>query len=295
MRACIFLFILGAASFAWSASFIVNDGGADCPNSLVATHTTVQGAIDAAVAHVDMTSDIQVCPGTYAENISMMNAADKTITLKGIGADHTTVIITGAGGGPGPIVNVDGLGTVHISDLTVDGQSMMTPTAMFGAVEGIRYEETNGSIRQVEVKNIRNADGSAQGLAIRVQGARAGEFDPAMPPAEKSVEINENIIRNTSRIGILVDGLGASADIEENLIDGPSMPMVFAFNAIQISRSAKGKANKNVINDTVSPTPLTGGGAGVAIHCVDGVTVTKNVITNADLGIVIIDTQAALP
>ncbi len=292
MRTCSFLLVLCMASVTWSASFVVNDGGADCPAGLTETHSTIQDAVDAVMAHADAMNDISICAGVYPEDIHLGNAPDKMITLKGVGDDHTTVLITGTGGGPGPIIDVHSVGTVNISQLTVDGQSAMVPTTMFGAVRGIRYEDTDGSISQVKVKNIGSADGLAQGLAIHIQGAKVDTYDPAMPPAEKRVEVVQNIIRNTARVGVLVDGYGVYAHIGGNAIEGPTMPPRFAFNGIQMSRGAKGQALENIIDDAVSPDPEAGGGAGVAMQCVSGIQVTKNTISNTDLGVVIIDSQS---
>jgi hypothetical protein len=74
-------------------------------------------------------------------------------------------------GAAGPIIDVRKAGYVRLRDFTVDGQSHMEPEQDEGPVWGIRYQKASGFIGHVNVRNIRNPQGDAQGIGIHIQGA----------------------------------------------------------------------------------------------------------------------------
>jgi hypothetical protein len=78
-------------------------------------------------------------------------------------------------------------------------------------VVGIQFENASGRLENVVVTNIRNGDGSAQGLAIQVQGVPAGDASDT-----KRVDIIGNTIANFTRAGILADGYGVDVMIGDN-------------------------------------------------------------------------------
>lgn len=282
---------IGMSKPSWAAKFVVNDAGMDCPESLTATYTTIQAAVTAAIADTADTQDeIYICPGTYQENILIENAPGQMIALKGADDDRTAAVINGVANTPGPLIDVRGVDKVTIQSLTVDGRSSLQ-IGPFTEMWGIRFEETHGLIQNVVVKNIGDVGGSAQSLAIQIQGVKADHCDPTMPPEEKKVKVLGNFIQNFTRVGVLVDGEGAYANIEGNVLEGPTTPTTWAPNGIQFSRGAKGHAYNNYFHHMLSPDPLNGAGSGIALHCVKAVHAYNNAISDTDLGIVVIDSQ----
>ena len=77
-----------AAPAAPAATLSVDDDRKDCT---AATFTSVQDAIDAAAPG----DTIAICPGTYREGNAQPNTSaikiDKTLTIKGAGADLVTI------------------------------------------------------------------------------------------------------------------------------------------------------------------------------------------------------------
>jgi parallel beta-helix repeat protein len=240
----------------------VDDDGVECST----VFTTIQEAVNSGAG------EIRVCAGTYPENVTI--GPNANLKLKGDGIGQTVVtgnIVADAG----PIIYVQAGSKVDINDLTVDGGSAMTGSV----VHGIRYDDANGKIENVEVLNIRDASGSSQGVGIRVQSSG--------PEVEVTVE--NSYVENYTRVGTYGNGPGVMLKVEKNTIIGPVDPRVWAPNGIQISRGAKGWVKDNLVDNNPSPNPSAGGGSGIILFCAGPTTVEKNTVTNADFGISLAD------
>ena len=239
---------------------------------------SIQAAVDAAAATITIGKDkIDFYPGTYVENVVI--GAGNEVDIKGDGPG--LIIVHPLAGTAGPAFLADGAGKVKIKDLTVDGLSGM-PGAV---VTGIQFLNTEGAVKNTEVLNIRNPTGAAQGIGIRVDTDNGGNH---------KVKIKDNLISNYTRVGILGDGVGADLDIKNNAVMGPALPRVSAPNGIQVSRGAKGKVEKNEVDNNPSPNPPGGVGSGIILFCSGpGVKVKDNEVTEADLGVTVIDASLA--
>ncbi|MDH3600460.1 MAG: right-handed parallel beta-helix repeat-containing protein [Candidatus Tectomicrobia bacterium] len=278
------------------APFIV---GAAPSQGLTPTHPTIQEAVDAAIAHAVTNPEaaaqrVLILPGAYTGNISIDASSDFKLVIKGLGSDPADVVIEGLVEGADPIIEVSRAGEIVIENLTVNGMSGLEPTEPRGAVVGIRFEDASGRIENVAVINIRNGDGSAQGLAIQVQGIDAGAFDPGMPPATKRIEITGNTIMNFTRVGILVDGYGVDVSIRDNNLVGLAMSEFWAPNGIQVSHGATGEIINNSVDDAISPTAPEGAGSGIIFYCTQEGHAENNAITGTDLGISLVDVQETI-
>jgi len=153
-----------------------------------------------------------------------------------------------------------------------------------GGSRGLGHpQQTSGLIKDTAVLNIRDAAGAAQGLAIRVESTTG---------APANVRIEDNLVQNYTRAGIIANGAGVDAWIEDNHVVGPNLPTVWAPNGIQVSRGAVGTVKVNNVNNA-SPNPPAGAGSGIIIFCAGPTTVEGNKILAADLGISIGDNQQA--
>ena len=259
-------------AFAGGMAWTVDDDLAECPN---AAFMTIQAAVDAAALDPGANT-IKVCPGTYPENVLI--GAGNRLKLKGSGVGST--FVTGVAGTAGPIIDVISADKVHVEDLTVDGASALAG----GVVIGIRYDMTDGKIKDVEVLNIRNVSGSSQGIGIRVQSAGAAT----------KVKIDKTHVSNYTRVGINGNGVGVELEVKKSTVVGPVPPTVWAPNGIQVSRGAVGKIKNNTVDNNPSPNVPGGAGSGIILFCAgDNTEVKENTVTKADLGISIVDNALA--
>lgn len=247
---------------AGGATVVVDDDGGE-------DFTTIQDAVDSGA------EKIIIRAGTYAENVTIPGGSDVTLEGSGVGATN----VTGVAGTNGPIIDVLPGSKVVIKELTVDGGSAMSG----GTDYGIRYEESDGRIKNVEVKNIRNASGSAQGIGIRVSSSGA----------KAKVRVEKTIVSNYTRVGIYGNGVGVKLTVKKCDIDGPVLPRVWAPNGIQISRGAEAKVRGNEVNNNPSPNPPGGAGSGILLFCAGPTNVKNNTVRAADLGIAVADNDGA--
>src|ERR1700675_2931251 len=128
--------------------------------------------ISAAVIGVPPGSTVEVCPGTYAEQVTIAqpltlkgvtsgNAGQAVITVPGSGL---TVVTTGFGNSIAAMVDVTATaGPVNISDLTMDGNgySVTSPTWLAGMLYN---DGSSGAINEITVRNLNSSDGGGGGV-----------------------------------------------------------------------------------------------------------------------------------
>ena len=249
----------------------VDDNRVQCPR---AQYTAIQDAVDAA-ALLPGVHEIHVCEGTYAEDISIGPGNSLQITGDGTGK----TVVTGAGDTAGPIIGVLDAGRVDISHLTVNGRSMMAGDPVYG----IRYTDTDGDIQDVKVLNIRDLDGSSQGIGLLVGSATASA----------SVNVADSVVQNYTRTGIEGDGGGVHLNVAHSVVLGPMPARVWAPNGIQLSRGADGQVMNNIVNENASPNVDAGAGSNIILFCAGSAHVHNNVVRMGDLGITMADNPGA--
>lgn len=258
--AALVVFAAGATqAAAASPPIVVDDDGAECTQ---ADHATIQAAVDEAAARPG-TDRVQVCLGTYAEDVKI--GPDNSLTLEGRGGEPT---VTGAPGSSDPIIHADRAGVVDIRRLVVDGQSARSGSFAFG----IRYDDTAGRVSHSTVRNIRDASGSTQGLGV---GIRSGSSD---------VRVDHLIVENVTRANIFLDGEGTDARVDHNTLEGPEAPIVWAPNGIQISFGAGGTADHNQITGFDHPCNCASGI--IFFEAASDTTAAENDVADGDIGIV---------
>ncbi len=249
--------------------------------------TKIQDAVNAAPAG----STIQVCPGTYAEQITI----NKQIALTGIQANNSdaAIIAVPAGGiavnatdiQGGPVaaqIFVENATGVTISRLIVDGNGNGV-SACSPNLEGIYFQNSSGTITDNAVRNqIAPSDEGCQiGLAINV------ESNSATAPA---VTISNNSVRNYQKNGITAIGPGGGASGPEvtvtgNTVIGIGPTAAIAQNGIQISLGSTGKVTGNDVADDIYTGTTGAASSGILVFASAGVTVSNNTIENTQVGI----------
>jgi nitrous oxidase accessory protein NosD len=245
--------------------------------------------IQAAVSGVPAGSTIDVCPGTYAEQvaisqsltlqgISYKNSSQAVITIPSSGLATTSIIALGTVAAQ---VNVTA-GDVDISNIIVDGTAGSTSCPTVDYI-GILYSgSASGTVKEVETRN-QNCSESSGGLGIVA-------VNEVSTPA--SITIEDNNINTNNYAGILVSTeqpLGTfTAAIENNYIASSG-------EGVETLGFAEGSVSDNVIvpgstgiyaaavEISVSGNTLTGGGVGIYIGA--QISVTSNHISSTAQGI----------
>jgi len=249
-----------------------------------AAFSSIQGAINAVAPG----SIIDVCPGTYAEQITI----PKSLTLRGTdrnGSSQVVIAVPSNGLATVPTLNFDQAapqinvtaGPVNISNITVDGTaSANCPT---GNYIGIFYNSgSSGRVNEVETRN-QNCAASAGGVGIAAQNV-AG--------AVQSVTVENSNVNNNSFAGIFACSFQTpttlNALIENNYVAGSD-------NGIIAYCNVGGSVSDNVVlvgpngvglianspYSTVKGNTVIGGTAGIYLIGDANVTVSDNTVVGA--------------
>ena len=150
--------ILLSCTSTFSGTLLVDDDKAECPG---AGFQTIQGAVDAATAG----DVIQVCPGTYDEQVVIA----KPLTLVGIavggkkaavGAALNMIANTDFNGSPqASAILVKDTSGVNINNITVDGINngiVWRSTPPF--IDGIFFRNAAGTVQSVVIEESADAE-----------------------------------------------------------------------------------------------------------------------------------------
>jgi hypothetical protein len=257
---------------------------------------------------------VQVCPGTYPEQVLI----DRNLTLTGIAnssGGNAAVVVPPAGGLVANGLDIFGnpvaaqilvfhQTAVTISNLVVDGTGNNLAGCGGPTLEGIYFEASYGKISDNVVRNQYQTDftdygGCQNGLAINVEAKVA-----------TTVSITGNSVRNYQKNGITATGAatGPSASgpvvtVTGNYIVGfganpMNWPGGAGENGIQVGFGATGTISTNTVNDNIwfgeysqynydgQGGPTTGNGAsGILVYASSGVKITANNVGSAQYGI----------
>jgi len=296
IRPPLFLALALAACFVLPAAHATTVAVGSCTNFINFS------TIGEAVAHVPSGSTIQVCPGTYPEQVNIT----KKLTLEGITGATAAVIVPPAGGlvqngvdifdypVAAQIFVASATGSVTIKGLTVDGTGNNIAGCGAPTLEGIYFQNTSGTIEDNAVRNQYQTDyvdygGCQNGLAINVESTTSSSV----------VTVSYNSVRAYQKNGITATGAstgptspGPAMTIKNNYIEGlgatamnwPASGCCTAGeNGIQIGFGASGTVTNNTVNDNI----WSGGAAasGILIYASHGVIVTTNEVNSAQFGI----------
>jgi parallel beta-helix repeat protein len=267
---------------AWASSTVVVG---TCMNG---THfTTIQDAIN----HSAVNGIIDICPGTYPEQLSI----NFNLTLNAVASSgQNDVVITSPAGGlvanatdlfdGSPIaaqIFVQNAANVTVAHLTVDGSNNNLNGCGTDLV-GIYYQNSSGIIGYVATRNQElSADlgGCQVGLGIFVESG----YNTS---GTSKVTIAYNSVHDYQKNGITADGVGTKATILGNYVVGQGSTPVIAQNGIQVSDGALGSISNNDVADDVY-SPGTAGAAGILIYDSGHLSITGNTVNNTQFGIVI--------
>lgn len=222
-----------ATSFGTSraASTLVVDDNLACPGAL---YTSIQAAVNVASPG----DTIQVCAGTYNENVTIPNVLPN-LTVNGAQDGNPFAGRTFAGPGESTLT---GQITIHATGVTVDGFSLTNPGAAFGIV--VKGTGNNAVIQNNIIDTVGSATlaggGGAQGIYL--------ENGP------DNVSILDNLIRNIQSVGSAKGVL-----IGDSLASDPSLNTLVEGNTIEdISSGTRGAYGVQVNNGSSTVPAATG-------------------------------------
>lgn len=281
-------------------------GSTSCDKKLVG-YQTIQAAVNAAPSG----STINVCPGTYPEQVVI----SKPLTLTGATskASNAEVLIQiPAGGATGGFYDaiigsiysqilVSSTGPVNITDIAFDGTGNNIPDG-WGNLAAIFYDESSGTVNGVSVANevdfgggmgIIAAADTVQTVTVENSDFRAfdglGLWGKTYTSSSLTLNLKSNTINNTGENGVYggTDGIyllgSVSGTVQDNLVNGSGN----GFGMVLDGSAATITAN-TIVASTVAGPPNSGimvnGGAN---------TVKGNRILSGPIGIGIVLTGAA--
>jgi hypothetical protein len=209
-------------------------------------YSTIQSAID----HATTNQTIEVCAGTYTEQltitkgVSLVAVGAATVALPAAPADATTACDTAIdGSAPGQDeISICGTGTVKITGLTVQAlwPANTCNDNLYGILVagGARLDATNVDVDGAGASPINGCQGGV-GIEVGVSG---------LTPAETGTAVLSHVtVSNYQKNGITVDGTGSAATISNAFVTGAGATPVIAQNGIQISDGAVGVIKSSTI------------------------------------------------
>jgi hypothetical protein len=272
----LFLLAIGLL-LAASPIFAANYAVGTCKPSLQSYPT-----ISAAVSKVPPFSTVEVCPGTYPDQITIAqpltlkgissgNAGQAVITVPGSGL---SVVTTGFGYPIAAMVEVTA-GPVNISDITMDGTGYSVSYPNWFA--GILYNDgSSGMVNEITVRNLSTSDNSGVGAwaensnatneSVTIENSSFHDIDNSGVSTLGSTLL-ATVKGNTMEAGYIQVQWNSSGSLNANLLDG-GVYGIFVFAPATISG--------NTVNNQTDLGILAGGG---------GITITSNKISNTFYGI----------
>ncbi len=264
---------------------------------------TIQAAVNASSPG----GTVLVCPGTYAEQVTIT----KDLTLQGlvVGTAGQVVITSPATGvvantydlynyGTAPVaaqVLVQNARQVVLNNITVDGNNNGIGSCALD-IRGVYYQNASGTIENVTTRNqvagypSLALDGCQTGQGIFVQ---SGYGTSSIP---QYVAILGNSVRTFAKNGITVDGSPLTFLLQKNYIVGQGPTTGAAENGVQISDGATGQVLNNTTLDEIwAPDTASqpyNAAAGILIYSSANVEVGFNTVGSTQFGIATISDPA---
>jgi parallel beta-helix repeat protein len=266
---------------------------------------TIQAGVNAASAG----STVNVCPGTYPEQVTI----DKRLTLQGItvGTANQAVVASPAGG---VVANAISLATgnplaaqisvhdtpgVTISNLTVDGSDNGI-TGCAPNLIGIYYQDASGTVSNVVARNqtagLNNSpiNECQWGMGIFVQSGVSTVTNKA---GTSTVTVANSNVHDFQKNGITGNEVGTTVHVRLNQVRGEGPTSGAAENGIQIGFGATGNiTNNSVIDEIYSPcvslADCAATASGILIDDAAGVTTSNNHVGNTQGGVTVVSDGA---
>jgi hypothetical protein len=271
---------LVVAGPAFGDTLIVDDDGRATPPSTCDSEMTAFSQIEPAVEAANPGDTVNVCPGTYPEQVSVEEDENglilRSLVFRAAIIQAPQPLMTD----PGDVVTINGALNVTLRDFTVSGPlpdllfcSLFQRTGVriigggYGIIRGNHITEIRST--SPTLRGCQNGFGLAVGRQSEAQTGRVTAFG--------------NLIDLYQKGGIFIDNAGSSGELWENLIQGESPHPITAQNGIQISRGAVVNFRSNRVQDnTYALAPATGGTGVLLFEAGAGTTISNNSLVRND-------------
>ena len=257
-----------------------------CPT---AAYNSVQQAVSAAetyeAGHAYVVPVIDICPGTYAEQVTIsgslvLTRAPVPARLGGVTIELPASVGSDPGAGlsttncqygdvaqgivpaPQSVLEIcaagpDGVNTAGVNvtarDLTVSGNwpPDVCNDSLYGILVGggATLSLSDSTVEHVGANPLTSAGGCQGGVAVQVGFAPTSQIGRAY--------LSDDTVRTYQKNGITVDGAGSYADIDHVVVAGSGPTPYTAQNGIQVSYGATGSVTRNT---------LTGNDVGIGMY-----------------------------
>ena len=241
--------------------------------------STIQAAINAA----HRGDDIDVAPGTYAEQLVIGPGKDN---LNVGGTRHWgAIIVPPPTMTSGALITVNGAHNVNINEFTISGPLPEVVLSSSATAAGI-YVGGGGSavIQDNYITQIWQVTAASRGIQNGVAIEVGRQFDGTTG----SAAILNNTIDHFQKNAMEIDNNGSYAAVFNNTVIGEGPIDYTAQNGIQVSRGASGWVQGNTVRN-MSYTPATYADSGILLFETSYVAVTDNDVKACDLGIALAD------
>jgi len=288
------------AAVSANAAGTVFVGGCGTPS-----FSTIQDGVN----HATVGSTVDVCPGTYPEQVSI----NKRLTLQGIavGTANQAIVAAPAGGVAANTVSLttgesiaaqiwvhDTTG-VTIANLTVDGAGNGI-SACSPDLVGVYYQDASGVVNHIVARNqtagVTNPlNGCQWGLGVFVQ---SGVSTITGKAGTSTVTVRNSSVHDFQKNGITGNEIGTTMNAILNQVRGQGPTTGAAENGIQIADGAEGEAVNNSVIDTiyspcVSTSDCVATANGILLFDSQGISVINNHVGNTQGGVAIVGDGAS--
>jgi len=224
--------------------------------------------ISAALAATPAPTVVDICPGTYNEQIEIT----QPVTLQGIVTGGSGQVIVSAAGGLQADATISGesvapqlwvnnaSGAVNVNDVTFDGSGNGVTNAM---VVGILYENSPGALNRVAT---RNQKGGFGGFGMWLEG---GASNP-------SITVQNCSVHDYDRVGIVIETAGANAS---------ELNATIKSNDLNASAGRLGVSIGAGSSSTVSSNWILAGNPGIEADPGAAGSISSNTLVNSFVGI----------
>jgi Periplasmic copper-binding protein (NosD) len=276
-----FVFAFGAQELYATTTYIVGTCKAGVQ------YITIQEALDASPS----ANVIEVCPGTYPEQLTIINA----VTLEGIVANNSSAIrITPPAGGLATNATINGsdpaavhvfvknaTGAVNLTNLIVDSTNNLVPVDVF--LVGILYQHSPGTVNHVIAVH-QQANGLGYGIYME-----GGTSNPTVTVENCSVhDFDFGGIYVTGPLGPtdIAGGAGVTGDVPTGQLTAKVENNIVASLADEAHNMLFGSSTLDTVTGNLSIGPTNApGDFGMTVDANAGSVISGNTIIGTQTGI----------